>query len=217
MEEKELQQMASQLSCPQGEVGIDVGNKMSELNQFITEKTIEKLSAKSGESIVEIGPGNALLSLPVLKAVGSDGYYTGIEMSDTMAVQARQNLNDYAEMAEIMCGDCLSVNIDSASVDAVMAVNVLYFIEDLPSFFKRIVRWLKQDGRVVFGIRSDAVLKALPFTQYGFNIRSADEIRLIMLQAGFSSVDLVEYDEGVSSFGEMQMSVDSIIIVGKKS
>ena len=62
MEESELEAIASQLSCPQGEAGMETANKMNQLNAFITSRTLEKLNAGSGDTVVEIGPGNGLLS-----------------------------------------------------------------------------------------------------------------------------------------------------------
>lgn len=217
MEEQELRSMANQLSCPKGEVGIDIGNKMNELNQFITQQTIEKLSVKKAQSIVEIGPGNGSLSGPLLDALGVDGRYLGIEMSEVMAAEVHRTLSDKQCIVEVVCGDCLGVNIETESVDGVMAVNVLYFIEDLLSFFKKIIGWMKHGGRAVFGVRSDKTLKNLPFTQYGFNIRSTGEIKLLMEKAGFCSVESFAYKEGTVPFGDIMIPVDSVIIVGNKS
>ncbi len=216
MEEQELRSIASQLSCPDGEAGIDVGNKMNELNQFITHKAIEKLSVKKAESIVEIGPGNGSLSVPLLDVLGVDGSYLGIEMSEVMAAELHRMLANKQCKAEVVCGDCLDVNIEAESVDGVMGVNVLYFIEDLVPFFKYIINWMKSDGRAVFGIRSDKTLKNLPFTQYGFNIRSTNEIKSLMKKSGFGSIKSFVFEEGMTPFGDIMIPVDSVIIVGEK-
>lgn len=216
MEEQELQFIANQLSCPDGEAGIDVGNKMNELNQFITLKSIEKLSVKKAESIVEIGAGNGSLSLPILDALGVNGYYLGIEMSEVMAAELHRTLESKRCKVEVICGNCLDVNIKAESVDAVMGVNILYFIEDLYPFFKHIINWMKCGGRVVFGIRSDKALKNLPFTQYGFNIRSTNEIELLMKKAGFDSIESFTFEEEMTPFGDIMIPVDSVIIVGEK-
>lgn len=216
MDEKELKMLAAQLSCPTGEVGVEVGNTMNELNQFITDKTIEKLAAKQGESIVEIGPGNGSLSTPILQSIAEGGRYLGIEMSQTMAEESRRVLGNYGADIEIVCEDCLAVDVEPGSVDAILAVNVLYFIDDLAAFLNRAASWLTHGGRVVFGVRSDTVLNSLPFTQYGFNVRSIDEITLLMKGAGFVTVESTVYDEGVvNPFEDTEIAVDSVIISGK--
>ncbi|MCO1334467.1 class I SAM-dependent methyltransferase [Microbulbifer sp. OS29] len=217
MQEQELRSMASQLSCPKGDAGVDFGNKMNELNQFITAKAIEKLSAKKSESIVEIGPGNGSLSVSMLDALGVDGHYLGIELSETMAAELHRTLAGKPCRVGVVCDDCLGVKLESGSVDGIMGVNVLYFIEDPVKFFMHIIDWMKPDGRAVFAVRSDKALKGLPFTQYGFKVRSTDEIELHMNRAGFTSIESMIFEEGVAPFGDTMIAVDSVILVAKKS
>jgi len=216
MDEQELRSIASQLSCPQGESGIEVGNKMNELNRFLTNKTIENLSPKQGDYIAEIGPGNGALSEPLLKSLGDTGRYLGIELSETMAKEVNTVLSNNDCEVSIVCGDCLAVDVEAESLDGVMAINVIYFIEDLMLFLKHLAVWIKPEGKIVFGLRSEKALKAVPFTEYGFNIRSTDEIKKIMEESGFTSIESSVFDEGEVPFGDITISVDSVIIAGYK-
>jgi len=216
MDDGELRFLAVQLSCPQGTAGIEVANKMNMLNLFMTEKALEMLAPKSGEVIAEIGPGNGALSQSLLAALGPRGRYLGIEMSETMADEARQRLSGMDCATDIICGNCLEIDLEAGSIDGVMAINVLYFVDDLAPFLARLFGWLKPGGRIVFGVRSDHVLKSYPFTQYGFNIRSIDEIRTAMTVSGFVAVGSIAYDEGEAPFGDAMLSVDSVIIIGYK-
>ena len=131
-----------------------------------------------------------------------------------MAEEVGRRFSNKACDMEIICGDCLSVNIPTNSLDGLMAVNVLYFIEDLDKLLSRIASWIKPNGRVIFGIRSEKSLKDLPFTQYGFNIRSLDLVKEHMRQQGFKDVESSYYDEGTVSLGEFELPVDTIIIKG---
>ena len=51
----------------------------------MTERSIEMLAPKSCERIVEIGPGNGILSIPIVESLGKGGHYIGIEWSTDMA------------------------------------------------------------------------------------------------------------------------------------
>lgn len=215
MDETQLKAIASQLSCPQGDVGVEFGNNMNLLNSFITTRTLEKLSVCPGETIVEIGPGNGALSQDMLNALGTSGHYYGIELSEDMANEARQRLSDCNCNVEIHHGDCLQVNIPEQSVDAIMAVNLLYFIDDLETLFNRLKTWMKPDSRVVFGVRSDKSLNSMPFVHYKFNVRTPDEIMGIMRDSGFSNVDYDYHDEGELMLGDIPVTVDSVIIHGR--
>jgi len=215
MDENSLKEIASQLSCPEGENGIATGEKMNSLNDFITQKTIEQLAPKQGESIVEIGPGNGMLSLPIIESIGAQGRYLGIDQSADMAQLTKSNLQQQACLdIDVVCCDVSEAEIDEGSIDGLLAVNVLYFIDDLPAFFTHIKKWLKPNARAVFGVRSPASLSAIPFTQYGFNIRAIESMEKAMAEVGFSAVESTQYGEGVSSFEDIQLSVDSVIIKG---
>ncbi len=214
MDNSELKAIASQLSCPQGEDGIEMGNKMNVLNSFITSRTIEALAPQECEIVAELGPGNGALSETVLDALGDNGKYYGIEPSEVMAAEARQLLNDKACTVDIFCSDHLGADIPNNSLDGIMAVNVLYFIENLDEFFQTITNWMKPGSRAVFGIRSDNSLNKLPFTQYGFIVRNQDVIKESMSKNGFSTVESTYYDEGTVLLGDMELPVDSIIIKG---
>ena len=189
-----------------------MGEKMNDTNAFITARTLEALAARPGERLVEIGPGNGLLSLPVVEALGAAGHYTGLEMSAEMARQAEANLTRAGGPAiEIQHGDCMAAAFESDSIDGLYAVNVLYFIEDLAGFFDQVSRWLKPGGRAVFGLRSEKSLTAMPFTDYGFRIRPLEEITGLLKAKGFDQVTSDYYDEGTSKLGDLEIPVDSLI------
>lgn len=212
MEEHELKAIASQLSCPQGDDGIEMGNKMNALNAFITRTTIETLSPQAGEIIVELGPGNGALSGSLLDSLGSNGKYYGIEPSKVMADEARQRLSDKTCAVDIIHGDHLHANISDKSIDGLFAVNVLYFIENLDECFLQIKSWMKPGSRVVFGVRSDHALNNLPFVDYGFHVRSPEEIKDCMRNNGFVDVASNYHDEGTVLLGDLPLPVDSVII-----
>ena len=215
MEESELEAIASQLSCPQGEDGIETANKMNLLNAFITTRTLEKLNADPGDTVVEIGPGNGLLSKEMIDSLGASGCYYGIELSEDMAKEASQNLSSSSCKVEILHCDCNKAKIPEQSVDAIMAVNLLYFIDNLEALFTKLKVWLKPGGRVVFGVRSDKSLNSMPFVHYKFSVRTPESIVDIMQNSGFQDVDYAYHDEGELMFGELPVTVDSIIIHGK--
>lgn len=215
MDELELKAIASQLSCPEGDAGIEMANKMNLLNSFITARTIEALSPKIDETIVEIGPGNGALSESMLDTLGAKGRYYGVELSEYMAKEARQRFSEKDCCVDVLFSDCLQATVPEKSVDGIMAVNLLYFIENLDELFSKLQSWMKPSARVVFGVRSDKSLNSLPFVQYEFNVRSPDEIKSCMLNNGFSDVDSQYYDEGSIMFGDLSLQMDSVIIYGK--
>ena len=134
-------------------------------SNFITSRTLEARSPKSDEVIAEIGPGNGALSESLVKALGVNGKYYGIERSEVMANEARQRLSKGDCAVDIICSDCANANISEISLDGIMAVNLLYFIENIDELFSLVTQWMKPGARAVFGIRSEQSLNSMPFTQ----------------------------------------------------
>ncbi len=213
MDETALRGIAAQLARPSGDAAEQVAAAMNEVNSAITARAIEALAPQAGETIAEIGPGNGALSLPIVEALGQDGRYLGIDLSEDMARTAAATLSAAgAARVDIHNGDCQSAPIEAASLDGLMAVNLLYFIEDLPALLRQIASWLKPDGRAVFGIRSAESLTAMPFTQYGFRIRETAEIEAALRGAGFPNIASSYHDEGMTTLRELEIPIDSIII-----
>ena len=213
MDDNQLKEIAAQLSCPSGGQGDKVAESMDKGNAFICARSIEMLDPKPREWIAEVGPGSGLLSIPIVESIGSGGCYIGMERSSDMASQAELRLDQInSSKVSFHIGDCMDAPIESNTVDGFIAVNVLYFIEDIQAFFMNISSWLKPGGRTVFGVRSEKSLRDIPFTRFGFNIRSLDEIVDALQASGFEDVKTAYYDEGIETIGGLEIAVDSQII-----
>jgi len=213
MDQEQLRIVSAQLAHPSGDLGTDISNKMNDINAFITACAIKALSPKDGESIVELGPGNGALSRDLVQAIGATGHYVGIEISKDMARVAEKTLREAGvAKVEVHTGDCHTVSIADASIDGLMAVNVLYFINDLDRLLAQIRPWFKPNARCVFGIRPEGTLKALNFHEFGFRIRSPEEIESVMQKYDFDEIDITQYDEGEGSLGDITFPNGSIII-----
>jgi len=216
MSTEKIQNIARQLAHPSGRDGIGIGESMNAINRFITTRCIETLAPATGQSIIEIGPGNGALSEPLIDLLGSGGRYHAIEHSADMATLIADRLSARgATTIQVHCGDCNDAPIASQSADGVLAVNLLYFIADLPAFFTRLHGWLKPGGRAVFGLRSSPALKGMPFTQYGFHVRGLEDIISAMSASGFEHINAHYHDEGSVDFDAVIVAMDSLILSGE--
>lgn len=213
MDKEELRKVTEQLARPSGDLGSDISEKMNNTNAFITARTIEALAPNAGDFIIEIGPGNGVLSSDLVKTIGPGGRYLGIEVSKDMAQIAEKNLRDKGSARiDVHSGDCHDASVDDASVDGLMAVNVLYFIDDLNELLAQIRPWFKPNGRCIFGIRPARTLESLRFHEFGHHIRPPEEIEDALLAHGFSEISITHYDEGVGFLGDISFPNGSTII-----
>jgi arsenite methyltransferase len=212
MDEEAVRETARQLARPTGEGGLKITTAMNESNAFITARALEVLSLEVGEALVEIGPGNAGLSREAVAGLGGEGTYLGFEYNEDIAAVARETLVECETPVEVRSGDFMDHAPEAATFDALMAVNVVYFFEDLDAFVGRCCEWLRPGGRAAIGLRSLQAMTALPISKHGFHLRSLDELLRALHRAGFNSVQARYFNEGTTNLGDLTISVDSIIV-----
>ncbi len=213
MEAKQLKNIVAQLAYPNGEQGAEIATKMNDTNAFITARTLEALAPNEGEFIIEIGPGNGALSSGLVKKIGFKGRYLGIEISNDMAQVAEKALRCASSARiDVHSGNCYDARVEDESIDGLIAVNVLYFIDDLNALLTHIRPWFKPKSRCVFGIRPVRTLESLRFHELGHQIRSPEEIEDAMRTQGFGEILITHYDEGEGKLGDISFPNGSIII-----
>lgn len=213
MDKEQLRAVSAQLAHPSGKKGDEISGRMNETNALITERAIEALAPRVGEFIVELGPGNGALSRGLVRTIGPGGRYLGIEISSDMVPVAEKTLRDAGEArVDIHAGDCHDASVDESSVDGLMAVNVLYFVDDLNALLGRIRPWFRSGGRCVFGIRPSETLRSLRFHEFGYHIRPLDEIEAAMRDHGFAEIGSTHFDDGEGRLGDITFPNGTIII-----
>jgi SAM-dependent methyltransferase len=213
-----LQAMAAQLAGPSGEAGTAIATNMNVANARLAQRAIAALAASPGQSVVEIGPGNGLLSADLVRLLGDGGSYTAIELSPDMARECAVNLVGLSRCAvNVLNSDCRAAEVALESTDAIFGTNFVYFLDDLAPFLARANGWLKPGGRLVIGIRSKAAMAKLPFTPYGFCLRESAEIAAAMATHGWRDIRDDYYDdEGEREINGLKVKVDAHIITGVK-
>ncbi len=108
----------------------------------------EKLAAKRGEHILDVGCGPGFYCLELADAVGEEGAILGIDSSDPMLSLAERRCEGLAQVS-FEQGDALSLPVEDETFDAALSVQVLEYVEDVPAALDQIHRALRPGGRVV--------------------------------------------------------------------
>lgn len=114
---------------------------------------LEKLSAKPGETILEIGFGTGHCLVSLAKAVGSTGQVIGLDISDGMLAIARGRLQaeGLSERVNLQLGDAAKLDfLKDASLDGVFMSFTLELFDnpEIPRVLQECHRILKPDGRI---------------------------------------------------------------------
>lgn len=187
MEKDQLAALASQLSHPSGEKGNEVARMMHETNIGMTKNAITNLELTPGDSVLELGHGNAG-HLEFLFAQSDHIQYTGLEISTLMNEEAQllnQSLVD-AEKASFTLYDGTEIPFPDSQFNKLFTVNTLYFWKDPAATFAELARVLKPGAIFSLTFAHRGFMETLPFTAYGFTLYNPDEVLKLVEKSTFT-------------------------------
>jgi ubiquinone/menaquinone biosynthesis C-methylase UbiE len=191
---------ARQLGNPEGDVGLEVGRRLNQVNKQVTEHVYDRLGLRDGMNILEIGFGNGHLLRSLLSR--ADGLqYDGIEISKTMVKEAQRYNGTLADIghATFHLASADNIPMNAATMDRVFAVNVVYFWSDPVTCLREIRRVLRPAGISVIAAATPETLAATDFSraEFGFHPRDGTTLAALHYEAGFTHVTVENYSETV--------------------
>ncbi|MCX2919723.1 methyltransferase domain-containing protein [Stenotrophomonas rhizophila] len=178
--------LAIQLRHPHGIHALAVAQSMNRSNGDLNRAALALLSVTAGEQVLEIGPGNAAFAPALLRAPHSR--YLGVDVSATMVAAGNALLAGHGlqDRAELHLGDAHALPLDEACIDAALAVNTLYFWEELKLPFAELARVLRPGGRLCLAFGDAAFMRTLPFAAHGFHLHELAEVEQALRSAGLT-------------------------------
>lgn len=186
MEQKDLQELASQLGHPKGEKGVEIADMMNATNIGMTRHAISSLQLSGHENVLELGHGNAAHVRHVLDPHPAV-HYDGLELSELMYAEAktinRESIE--AQRASFHLYDGRHIPFSDEYFDRIFTVNTIYFWPDPLALLAELHRVLKADGKLCITFAQESFMKTLPFTAYGFELYSTDKLEKLLAQSAF--------------------------------
>lgn len=186
MEKDQLAALASQLSHPSGEKGLEIAEMMNETNIGMTKNAISNLTLTSGEAVLELGHGNAG-HLNFLFSLCENVHYTGLEISTLMNQEAQQLNGSFieAQKAAFALYDGKHIPFSDNQFDKLFTVNTLYFWENPLETLAELSRVLKPKALFSLTFAHRSFMEMLPFTPFGFTLYNPDEVMALVQQSNF--------------------------------
>lgn len=189
--------IARQFAMPVGKGGIAVAAAMRVINWLPYKGAIDLLDPRPASDLLEVGhgPGVGLRQLAKMATLGS---VTGIDPSSTMRRLARANNASAITEGRMSLkqGTFEHLPLPDMSVDGILAVNVLYFVDPLSLALTEARRVLRPGGSLAVYVTDKSHMSWLQFegreTKHAFDKRSLYRI----LQA--------------SDFGEDKIDIRSV-------
>ena len=140
---------------------------------------IERLNPQDGENILEIGSGNAMVTIELAKK-NPNGKITAIEISKEMCAQAYENLeNSRLSNVEIICKDGIEIDFNN-KFDAAFSNSAIHWIHNLELMYELIYKSLRPNGRILIqtGLKDISpivlilakLIRLKPFREYISNL-----------------------------------------------
>ncbi|WP_227428920.1 class I SAM-dependent methyltransferase [Psychrobacter sp. I-STPA6b] len=204
-EQVTLNELAQQLRCPSGEFGQQLGSSMHQSNLTMTQSAIALLDISDGDSVLELGHGNAG-HLKELLQQADNIRYRGLEISPLMYEQAsllNQPLTDDYDI-EFGLYDGLTLPFADNEFDKIFSVNTLYFWQNPKQFMGELARCLKVSGVLVLAYGQKEFMQTLPFIDMGFTLYEDNEVselteNTLLKISEFSH----QQDKAISKTGDM--------------
>ncbi len=157
-------------------------------NAFLNSLTSELMSVKTDDRIIEIGSGTGRLISKMAPKI-EKGFIEGVDFSNAMVSIARKkNKNSIATgIVRIVEGDFDNMPYEKAKYSKACSVNTLYFWPSPLNTAKKIADILKPGGKLVLAFEDIAQLKQRKLNQDVFHLYSKDEVRDLLIKAGFSN------------------------------
>lgn len=217
MEEKDLKELARQLSCPEGAEGLVTAERMNVSNANMTRRTIDAMQLNGNVQVLEIGPGNAIHVTDLLRR-SDDIRYRAADISPTMIAEAERLNAAWTEKGRasfhLSDGQTLPFAIDT--FDRIFTVNTLYFWQDPPAYATELLRVLKPGARLYLTFAEKSFMEQLPFVQYGFQLYDTPAAEALLHSAGYRLVDALHETETVTAAPGVELQRDFTVVIAEK-
>jgi ubiquinone/menaquinone biosynthesis C-methylase UbiE len=108
----------------------------------------DALDPKPGDTILDLGCGNGLLTLDLARAVGPDGGVTGLDPSPDM-LQAAATRCESQDRVTLIDGDANHLPFDADRFDKIVSLQVFEYFSDLARPLDEALRVLRPGGKLV--------------------------------------------------------------------
>ncbi|AXB78120.1 methyltransferase domain-containing protein [Novosphingobium sp. P6W] len=182
--------LARQLARPSGLPGRLLGNAMDIVNRKPMRLAIDLLAPQSGEAVLDAGCGTGIAISKILAR--ADCSVIGADRSATMMATAQSRLGG---RARYVSGKIECLALPDACLDAVLALNLLYFEGPDHAMLRALHRLLMPGGRLVAYLTHRRSMENWDFTREGLHrLYDGDELHHALCNAGFAK-DRIEVRE----------------------
>lgn len=190
--------LAKHLARPEGAIGKAVTASLNTSNAGGYTAALASLDISDGDHVIEIGYGNGH-EVPRILSQGKGVTYFGIDISETMLAEAMafnaQLVREHR--VSLVQGTSSAIVAPTDSFTRALTLNTIYFWPDPIADLRELRRVLRDGGRLVLGAIAPKSAAGRAVFQHGFKLYEKEEIERLLIEAGFSRVQVNMINETV--------------------
>jgi arsenite methyltransferase len=177
--------LARQLARPTGVAGRLVARGLNRGNRPTIEAAVAALPDGLGAALADVGFGGRL-GLRLLLTRPGVAEVHGVEISTTMLDRARTEFAEDVAAGRLHLHEAsiTALPVTAGSLDGILSVNTIYFVDDLDRALGELARTLKPSGRLALGIGDPQTMEGMSFAAHGFHLRPLQVIEEAIDRAG---------------------------------
>ena len=123
-------------------------------NQKVIEDSVKRLNIKSEDKILEVGSGNGQALIEILKKNPKK-----IKVIEISPIFRNHLKNKFGKKIEVYENDAKNLKgiINNSSINKILLINVIYFLNPLDLYLKELKRILNKDGTIFIAGKFEAV------------------------------------------------------------
>ena len=122
-------------------------------------RTVDLLALPPGARVLDLCCGTGASALPAAEQVGPAGRVLGVDITPALVAQARATAAARGlAQAEFEVVDANALDLPPASLDAVVSVFGLFFLDDMAGMVRRAWSWLAPGGQLAVTVWGKVVL-----------------------------------------------------------
>jgi ubiquinone/menaquinone biosynthesis C-methylase UbiE len=121
--------------------------------QYMSTRTVELAAPRQGETVLDVACGNGPGLLAAARAVGPSGRVIGIDFATQMLEIAEQRVRTAGvDNVEVRTGDMTALDIEPGSIDVVLCVLGVFFVDDMPGLLRSLWSLVRPGGRMAITV-----------------------------------------------------------------
>ncbi len=170
--------VAEQFKKPNGLLGFIASKLMDKGNIQAIDWVHSLLDIKDRQNILEIGYGSGIL-INKLASMNKAIKIFGIDFSHLMYLRAKKRNKKHIDSGKVTLsiGNVIDYREKDTRFDKIIAINVVYFWDDLKPYLQCVYKMLNSSGKVYLYLADPEDLQKIKFTKTSvFNKRSPQDI-----------------------------------------